>query len=88
VDFVFDCGDPSDSGRVLFCLAVPPPLSSSSSIPVSWITFIVDSDSSSDAEDIVRGRERRYHSSGTEKRKECLAFTENVDGIWGELNSS
>jgi hypothetical protein len=48
----------------------------------------VDSDGSSDAEDVERGRERRYHSSGTEKRKECLAFTEKVDGTWGKLNNS
>jgi hypothetical protein len=89
VDFVLDCGETSDSGRALPCLAVPsPPSSSSDDISVSWIAFVVESDGSSDKEDVERGRERRYHSSGTEKRKECLALAENGDGICGALNNS
>ena len=84
VDFVLGCGETSDSGRALPCLAVPsPPSSSSDDISISWIAFVVDSDDS-----IERGRERRYHSSGTEKRKECLALAENGDGIWDALNNS
>jgi hypothetical protein len=86
--FVFVSGEKSDSGRILPCLAVPSPPSSSSGIPISSIALLVDSDGSSDTEDVERGRERRYHSSGTERRKERLAFAENVDGIWGELNNS
>jgi hypothetical protein len=77
-DFVFDGGETSDTMLVLACLAVPPP-SSSSDVSVSWFAFIVDSDGSNDAEDVERGRERRYHSSGTENRMKRLAFAETDD---------
>jgi len=49
--------------------------------------LIVDSDGANDTEDVERGRERRYHSSGTENRKKRLAFAENVDGgseVWNK----
>jgi hypothetical protein len=39
-------------------------------------------------EDVERGRERRYHSSGTENRKQRLAFAENPGGVTGESNNS
>ena len=80
VDFVFegDGGEPSDAALALACLAVPSPSSSSASI--SWHALIVDSDGSSDMEDVERGCERRYHSSGTENWKERRAFTENGGG--------
>lgn len=79
VDFVFDGGETSDTALALACLAVPSP--SSSDVSMSWFSLIVDSDGSSDTDDVERGRERRYHSSGTENRKKRFAFAEGVN--WG-----
>jgi hypothetical protein len=84
-DFVFDDGEMSDKALVLACLAVPSP--SSSDVSVSWLALMVESDGSYDMEDVERGRERRYHSSGTENRKKRVAFAENVDGgpeLWNK----
>jgi len=85
-DFVFDGGETSDKALVLACLAVPSP-SSSSDVSVSWLALMVESDGSYDMEDVELGRERRYHSSGTENRKKRPAFAEDVDGgseLWNK----
>ena len=55
---------------------------------MSRTALIVDSDGSSDIEDVERGRERRYHSSGTENRNERFTFAEKPGGITGERSKS